>query len=1086
MVRKSLYALLILALSRYASAVDLMIGDVPKVDYSESVVLTTSTTPVGDTLPSGIEAPIFWLDASDTNDWTIAADGKVSEVPSKVGDRKLTTDLTTGHFKGWPNTSTSNPDWYYVRPECPRMITDEAELAKGVSLDFGDRTGTSSTGRRAMAFDAVTVPSDATSPSNLLVNIGTVVMVVKPNVPGSYFPLGGGFGNVSHSGDNWLRNSDGTEAAYADTYLAAGMLRLGNGYAPSNACYAVIRHDGQPTFAREMGWMGSWEVMSFMPKGADLRATGLGIGRETAYGSSYAGGFRVAEMLIFGSLLPKSDVERIEAYLQKKWFGRTPAATGGNAQIGWLHVSKKESTACTVTANVGEGDTLTVDRLQGGRYDGALVKNGAGTLALKSTEGYGGPVTMNGGALAFPARTVPTLADLPSDAYAHFDASDLSTVTYDEETLTVSQWANTTARTLAGMPFGLCQRAASQCPTLRKDALGSGLNVLDFGPMTSGSGPFLSFTSLSDSTVRTVDKLATVVGVIGAHKSGGHLFGFPGSADPSASGWNRSVGWCGPASTLLSPTCVIEANSSEPIYATNDLIVIDGVRAPHDSGYRHPGYQVVAIRMPGAIARHLACSSIGGGHTGGMRVGELFIFRRVLAESEMRDITAYLENKWFGRTSPGYRAPVTNVPRLAKVSVEAASSIDVPAESTVRLGTLTGAGALAKTGSGALAVERLDITGDVSVEGGTLSTVAKNDPGANLCQVAAGASLHLDACDTNRMDISVSGDDLRVDDWYSQSGSGYAWSNSRSPYLRLNAFGPGLNAVDFGDAYGSTSPYLLLDTSRDAVRSVFAVWRMTSLQSPLLGSCQTVAEAAAQCQPYDFIRDTSTGALLAGKTFQSTNVDSVYTNGVLSSYRYKPQELSCHLVELHLKRGFHASSLTTDRSYGSSGGQKLGEIIIYERELTEREKTATRNYLMKKWFSKTDEELTPLPDPEPVVHKVGSLTVAQDATVQLDGTVSIMELKVDGGATAPALSVDGTFAVGEGQVITLTHPELLPSGTSFTVPILSATAFAGAVKANLKTAVINGLPDGRQAKLTVEGNELLLDFRRKGLVIDFR
>jgi len=939
-----------------------------------------------------------------------------------------------------------------------------------------------------MVFDAVTVPAAATSSSNLLINIGTVIMVVKPNIPGSYFPLGGGFGNVSHTGDNWLRNTDGTETTSAtDDSLSAGLLRLGDSAAPSNACYAVIRHDGQPTVAKDMGWMGSWEVMSFMPKDADLRATGLGIGREAAYGYKYAGGFRVAEMLIFGSLLPKSDVERIEAYLQKKWFGRTPAATGGNAQIGWLHVSNRDSTACTVTANVGEGDTLTVDRLQGGRYDGALVKNGAGTLALKNTEGYGGPVTMNGGELAFPARTVPTLAELPSDAYAHFDASDLSTVTYDVETMKVSQWTNTTARTLAGKAFGLCQSDAAKQPTLRKDALGSGLHILDFGPMTSGTGPFLSFTSLSDSAVRYVEKVATVVGVIGAHKSGGHLFGYPNSPAAWASlagAWNRDTGNCSWTSTLLSTNCVIEANSSEPIYATNDLIVIDGVRASHDSGYRHPGYQVAAVRMPGAIVQRLASSSIGGGHTGGMRVGELFIFRRVLSESEMRDITAYLENKWFGRTSPGYRAPVANVPRLSKVSVEAASSIDVPDGATVRLGTLTGTSAFAKTGAGTLAVEHLDTTGCVSVVDGTLAIVAKSDPGANLCQVAAGASLHLDACDTNRMDLSISGDDTLVADWYSQSGSGYAWAYNRSPYLKLDDFGPGLNAVDFGENYNSTSPFLLLDTSRDAVRSVFAVWQMTSTASPLLGSCQTVAEEAAKCQPYDFIRDTTTGALLAGKTFQSTNVDSVYTNGVLSSYQYKPQELPCHLVELHLKTGFHTSSLTTDRTYSKSGGQKLGEIIIYERELTEREKTATRNYLMKKWFGKSDAELTPLPDPEPVVHNVGSFAVAQGAAVQLGGTVSITELTVDGGATAPALSVDGTFAIGAGQVVTLTNPELLPHKTNFVVPILSATAFTGTE--NLVDAVINGLPDDRPAKLSVEGNVLLLDFRLTGMLILIR
>ena len=100
----------------------------------------------------------------------------------------------------------------------------------------------------------------------------------------------------------------------------------------------------------------------------------------------------------------------------------------------------------------------------------------------------------------------------------------------------------------------------------------------------------------------------------------------------------------------------------------------------------------------------------------------------------------------------------------------------------------------------------------------------------------------------------------------------------------------------------------------------------------------------------------------------------------------------------------------------------MAEIVLYERELTEREKLATRNYLMKKWFSK---EPTSLPEPEPVTSQLINIEVDGETELQVDAGIDAT--RVVGAGTlekvgAGTLSIqdlsafDGTVSVVEGSV----------------------------------------------------------------------
>ena len=88
----------------------------------------------------------------------------------------------------------------------------------------------------------------------------------------------------------------------------------------------------------------------------------------------------------------------------------------------------------------------------------------------------------------------------------------------------------------------------------------------------------------------------------------------------------------------------------------------------------------------------------------------------------------------------------------------------------------------------------------------------------------------------------------------------------------------------------------------------------------------------------------------------------------------------------------------------------LGEILVYERPLTEREKVATRNYLLKKWFNKADGELAPLPTKPavpPLACAVGKVVIDADATaIQMSGMS--VSFPVDVEVEVRNLPMDGT------------------------------------------------------------------------------
>ena len=176
-------------------------------------------------------------------------------------------------------------------------------------------------------------------------------------------------------------------------------------------------------------------------------------------------------------------------------------------------------------------------------------------------------------------------------------------------------------------------------------------------------------------------------------------------------------------------------------------------------------------------------------NAGGMRIAELLAYDRTLSEQELKDGQAYLMRKWFGRAAPGYvLATPASEPALKDVSFASTNAtVDIPAGQTVRLAKAELNGPVTVTGGGTLALETNNRSGDlVTLKDG--SSLALSVSGETIAQaeIADMPVFHLDAADTNRMDLVAYNGKTCVKVWYDRAFKNFAYQNDPSFYPYLN------------------------------------------------------------------------------------------------------------------------------------------------------------------------------------------------------------------------------------------------------------------------------------------------------------
>ena len=254
---------------------------------------------------------------------------------------------------------------------------------------------------------------------------------------------------------------------------------------------------------------------------------------------------------------------------------------------------------------------------------------------------------------------------------------------------------------------------------------------------------------------------------------------------------------------------------------------------------------------------------------------------------------------------------------------------------------------------------------------------------------ATGAWLHLDASDTNSMELVESEGSLYVQQWNDIRDNGifaYAGDDSTRPIWQE---GNGFPHVDFGVLSGPSlgtdwGQHLFWNQTNSSIRTVFLVLSDadTGLDQNFIGHLSTTPPLNRGLN-HTFFHPVNASPYIINGTH---SLDYGLVNG----------------VNTPLPSGFHVIGISTYRSKvvegnafarhrdSHAGGQKLAEVLIYNRELTDGEFRQTRRYLMNKWFntdSQSESEIANLTATSDAVLDIGEGQTLSCKNVTTSGTL---------------------------------------------------------------------------------------------------
>ncbi|MBO7687993.1 MAG: hypothetical protein J6V72_16520 [Kiritimatiellae bacterium] len=368
------------------------------------------------------------------------------------------------------------------------------------------------------------------------------------------------------------------------------------------------------------------------------------------------------------------------------------------------------------------------------------------------------------------------------------------------------------------------------------------------------------------------------------------------------------------------------------------------------------------------------------GYTGGSQVGEILIYTNALTDAEQKQNIDYLEAKW--GSAAGTRPWLA-----ASLAGTYGTAFDVPSGETAYVKSVdTRAGVFVKTGGGTLAVRHIDGNGPMRVEGGVVEFIGGKAPVESGLSVsdpkpAPGITAHFDAMTwEDKMVFEPEGGTNFILRWNSLARDNktaehnLALMVTNATQTALTGMKPylvdgvdGRKWVDFGDLTVSSSRLTdtptsgwfrvtrldnLKDKSSNHLREMFWVWKTRPAaggSNPLL--CGSAGQYWRYARPGKNAMLSSSSPYsgdandAAFKTFLNAQwtLDGRPVDPLVDNY---PEDV--HVVRFSLGTARYVSGIGNDYDL-VKGGFQLGEILMYSRELTDRERVETEAYLMKKW-----------------------------------------------------------------------------------------------------------------------------------------
>ena len=463
------------------------------------------------------------------------------------------------------------------------------------------------------------------------------------------------------------------------------------------------------------------------------------------------------------------------------------------------------------------------------------------------------------------------------------------------------------------------------------NALG-GRPVIDFNYYGYASSAPASYSRTSHVTERylswnaEIANIRTAFWLLGSQNGGGFLLGHTGGVDfhRGAATWGDST----------EPGLF---NGDAAAGVKNGRIFVDGLKLDSywQRGVLNGGYQLVQlVTTANAAANQFSRDRVSTVQCGGQRLGEVVLFNYALTEKERMNMEALLAAKWFGD--------------LRRVALADGAVLDTgTGTGNVMLAALEGAGTARREGAATLRVL------DGAAFSGILETRLDRLDVSHLespAQPAPNPSLWLDA--SRPGGVTVDGTTITDIRDFSTNNLPIGFTGA-NPVLRTDELN-GRPVIDLGPAVKDGTA-LTFDGTRAKVLSAFAVHGSQEGGGCFLGTPTTYpfyrewSNYLGTGNPYTPIWHPASADLdvRQGWTYlDGQNVCGVrrgFSGGYgLFSFIVKPR--APYTVQTYI-----AGDRGSPRRFG---GLRFGEILLYDRVLTDAERQQTEAYLNAKWFGR--------------------------------------------------------------------------------------------------------------------------------------
>jgi autotransporter-associated beta strand protein len=824
--------------------------------------------------------------------------------------------------------------------------------------------------------------------------------------------------------------------------LNAGMV---DGTAAAAARYSTLWQNGVQTATdlTQAYFKGDWETIVLKTSGSVLIGS-LGQDRTDASGglTHRTGGKRLAEVLLYWRTVTSMERLYIERYLNNKWFGRF----------------RNLSFADNTTFELGEGTKdVFVAKITG---TGRVTQTGTSKLDVYDTTTFTGTWVADIAKLNLIRKLAPT-APQPTPDNWWLDASKTNTLTLGDGSYsaggTLNTWADQSVAGATATNVGTV--------TWRPNLL-NGMPVVDLGDAAAAN--YMTYQN------RTV---ASGFAIFGSQQGGSFFFGhtvnyhFHRSEDQSSTGpllWGENNDHA--ASFVRRGQWKMDGDRYDP------RRTVSGTVASYRNMSGNYSLYSFATRA-GTTANTDQLSRDRTGSGGRQRLGEIIFHSGLIAPTNRAATEAYLMNKWFGKSVHGYvseRAPLFQTLELPAGASQSLTINTGVAGQAVAIGTIIGATNVSSTGTGKLIVGAINATRTVPT--GTESVVVGRElPLTN--PVTDSLDLWVDANSPSEA-FSVAGNNGRLNRWSDVRDIGNAagrgmfayndgtalWGSTiLGPLLQPNALN-GKTVADFG-AFNSKN-WMGFVTGANTYRNINTMRTLFWVYNSEAGGGWLMGHITShQFHRGDQVNNTITKNIPIfapndGWAASQVKLGSFYADGQQINPMITGMSGGWQIFSLVTSANAEASTFARDRANSGdggnigqrTGGQKLAEMLIYNRVLTETERRDVEAYLAYKWFNRIN----------------NGYRLAQGTDVQ--------EVTLAQGATLTFANANGTFKVAGSGTVTgtvVTASEVSPAAGGITFASGLTLVDGAVVKRAADGADLNAGKVTVAGGLTVQGGGTL-------------